>query len=187
MKSAKSSGFTLTEVMVALLISCLVAIGIYQIIRGQVQSTSGQNEASQVLRSSQRARFKLSTDIAQAGFNPVRATTLPAFDSSSNDSTLIVQGDFNTSGNFEDPPPAGDAPEVIRYIYDAAGKRVTRNSEVFLIDVDEFTVSYLNASNTEASPATAESSIRKVRVRWAQSIGDKRETYELTTSLKNRN
>src|SRR5262245_19502964 len=97
--------FSLIELMVALAVGSLFSVGVYRLLRSQVQSDGDQTMISESTRSPQRARATMAADIAGAGFDPRyidrACAAINPVTSASNDS-ITVQGDFNMSGNVGD-------------------------------------------------------------------------------------
>jgi len=191
MKNQHNAAFSLIEILIAMAISSLVAIGIYQVLRGQVQSTKDQTEASQQLRNSQRARFLMGNDIAQAGFDPLHPSTTPTpiapVTVASNDS-ITLQSDFNMNGTVDDPVAEGQQHEKVIYSYDGSKYEVLRNGTPFLTNVQSFSLSYYIGSSTTPTTSVLSSQfkdVRKVKVIWTQSAGSKTERQEFEVAIKN--
>ena len=193
MEPRTCSGFTLIELMIALGLSSIVAVGVYKLLRSQAQSAGDQASTSQNLRSAQRVRVLMSDDLAQAGFDPrfidLHRTALTPLTAASNDS-FTIQGDFNLSGTVGDQTESQD-PETITYQFDASANRVTRNGNPVLANVQSFSVTYYDANGVSATsvpgPAIgALSAIKKVRVQWSQSARDMApRNDELIVTLRN--
>ncbi len=193
------SGFTLVELMITLLISSVIAAGLYSFIRGQSKASSAQKEKSETLRDSQGARLKLDVDLSRAGFDPHATDPTPCAGispartpcpclpvSTATNDHIVLQGDFDMNNAIGTSTTVAD-PETIDYQYDAATKRVTRNGSPILIDVESFTLHYYTSAGAElTTPVTTSSSllsIKKVKAEWTQ--GSNSDRFELTTTLKN--
>jgi prepilin-type N-terminal cleavage/methylation domain-containing protein len=193
MRTRRQNGFSLIELMIALTISSFVSGGIYRILRSQVQSESSQRSASANTRATQMARALLTNDLAGAGFDPRQTdlgrSPITPFIAAGND-RFTVQGDFNLSGRVGDQT-AGENPETIGYLFDAASSLVTRNGSPFLEKVSAFSVTYYDApgASTTSVPdgvITSLSKIKKVRVAWSYAGGGGiSETQEVVVRLRN--
>lgn len=193
------SAFSLIEAMLSLALSSVIAVGIFQLLRGQAKTTGNQSANSQVLRNAQRAKFLLKKDISQAGFDPrfydadicdtrSPCQALPAITTASDDQ-IVLQADFDMGGTIANPE--GGETETFEYAYDADNRQVTRNGQPFLIDVDSFSLTYKDANDAEISPApgsdaTLIANVKKVQVKWSQPVGDSKVSYEdFTVFIRN--
>ena len=182
MKSSKN-GFSFIEVLVALVVSSMLALGIWQLLRGHVQSTKNQTQASRQLRNAQRARFMMSNDLAQAGYDPQQGGAFEAIQTNG-DSSFVLRGDFNSTGAIETTVTPPDINELVTYTYEGGAQQVTRNNTIFLQDVESFSAAYLDANS---NPATADNAVRKVRIQWTQpGKGIRKDRQHFTITLRNR-
>lgn len=98
----KSSGFTLVELMVALVIAAFAMVGIY---RGYVSMVVANETQEDVIELTQSVRIALKTmadDIRTAGYNPRDVTPLPGAPVTftvADVSDITFRGDFSDSGN----------------------------------------------------------------------------------------
>ena len=191
MKTNHSRGFSLTEVMLAMAMGSVLSIGVYRIMRTQVQTTSTQTQASKQLRDVQRARFILRTDLAKSGFDPTYwqrgGSAFGPVLTAGNDQVTLV-GDFNMSGALNDEAD-GEELETIEYLYDANLQTVTRNGTAFLVNLSSFDISYVSSSGTSDTsvPGTYLSSvdeIKRIQMKWTYAEDTSGE-FEVSVSLPN--
>lgn len=191
MTTKPTSGFTLVELLISVGLMGILSAGIYKYIRTSAVTTSELTETSQHLRGSQQAIVLMRADISQAGFDPRytdlgRAAANPVTLAASD--RLTIQGDFNMNGNFEGSGVT--PPESIAFVYSAATKRVTRNGSPFLIDVDDFSFLYFDASGNSDSAVpgahvTALSRIRRIQVQWKQNTSSRVDKEQIAINLRN--
>ena len=69
------SGFTLTEVLVAMVISAVLTTAVYQTFHSQQRSYTLQSEAATMEQNLRSGLYLLTREVRSAGYNPTQATT----------------------------------------------------------------------------------------------------------------
>ena len=112
---AGDHGFTLTELLVALALTGIVACAIYQSMAAQQKIYITQDQVSEMAQNLRGAADVMMRDIRTSGCDPGR-TAGAGFDLASS-SSLQFKADLNGDGDFvnSSPPPAHDSNEQIRY------------------------------------------------------------------------
>lgn len=128
MKRAKSqTGFTIIEVLVAMSLFAVLAVGFYQVM---FASTRNSDQTTSIAHVSEEARL---------GFNRmVRDTREADTIESADPNTYNVKVDFNRDGSFDNPNPAGDY-EDLTFRFVASDKVITLNGEPLVRGVEKIT------------------------------------------------
>ena len=154
-------GFTLLEVLIAVAITALIGIGIWQVLSGVIASKHGVDRTAGAFEKLQRTVLWLERDIGQAVQRPIRDTygdTQPAMTSRADNYDLVLtrQGWRN---------PLGDPRSELQRVGYSLDNKVLHRwqwqvldqaqdtvplDQVLLDDVDEFTVRFLDAKNNWA-------------------------------------
>lgn len=149
MRIKSSRGFSLVELMVALVLSGLAMAGIYRgyvaiVVANDVQAAA--IELNQVLRIGLK---RLTDELRMAGYNPFDSTPAPTLDSASNSTSISFSGDFDDDALT----PYG----TISYQWDGYGTDLVRSADggpaqVVIPNVDGFSFVYLDSGGNVILP-----------------------------------
>jgi type IV pilus assembly protein PilW len=155
-----NSGFSLTELMVALGLGMVVLAAVTTTFMSQTRFYSAQEQINQMEQNARGALDLISRELKMAGYKPAGGT----FDGVTySTSQLLIQADLDSSGAVS---TSSSANEQITYAYDSANQQITRKvgtgtAEVLAENITAFTFSYLDSSGT----ATFDSpSVRQVKI-----------------------
>jgi type IV pilus assembly protein PilW len=154
------TGFTLTELMVAMGIGMVVLAAVTTTFMAQAKFYNAQEQINEMQQNARGALDVITRELKMAGYKPNGGT----FDGVTYSvSQLMIQADLDGNGGIS---TSGSANEQISYAYDSTNKQITRKIgtgtvEVLADNITAFTFSYLNSSG--ATTATS-SSIRQVAV-----------------------
>ncbi|OGQ97617.1 MAG: hypothetical protein A2521_10595 [Deltaproteobacteria bacterium RIFOXYD12_FULL_57_12] len=168
----KMRGFTLVELMVAILLSSLAAVAFY---RGYMAATIGYDVQAQVTELNQNVRFgleKMARELRMAGYNPARVSGSGFVTANSN--TVRFTKDMNGNGVI-----SGDTEDIALAV---GGNELTRNGSAVVGNVDALDFVYLDANG--AVTATL-GNIRFVQISLVMRVS--REDYAYTNSEVYRN
>jgi type IV pilus assembly protein PilW len=160
--SAKTAGFTLVEMMVAIAIGMIVIAAVTGTFTAQTRQNKAEEEISQLHQNVRGALDLISRELMQAGFKtPGGSVTGLTYASTTQ---LFIQADIDSSGGID---TNNTSVEYITYDYDSANLRITRKlgpggtPEVVADNITACTFSYKDASD---ATTTTSSAIRKVTV-----------------------
>ena len=122
----KMRGFTLVELMVAILLSSLAAVAFY---RGYMAATIGYDVQAHVTELNQNVRFgleKMARELRMAGYNPARVSGSGFVTANSN--TVRFTKDMNGNGVI-----SGDTEDIALAV---GGNELTRNGSAVVGNVD---------------------------------------------------
>jgi type IV pilus assembly protein PilW len=154
------TGFTLTELMVAMGIGMVVLAAVTTTFMAQAKFYSAQEQINEMQQNSRGALDIITRELKMAGYKPNGGT----FDGVTYDtSQLMIQADLDGNGGIS---TSGSANEQISYAYDSTNKQITRKigtgtNEVLADNIIAFAFSYLNSSGTTT---TTSSNIRQVAI-----------------------
>ena len=184
----KTTGFTLVETLLALIISGLVIGGLFHLFIIQPQRSEAQDTIRDMVQNARVALEVMTRELRMAGYNPTGAnfagvTYAPM--------QLSLRADLNGDGDTD------DLDEDIRYTYDAATQQIMRvdrtGQEPLAERIQAFTLTGLNA---QGRPTTVSAHIRQLRITLtarAAAVGThdttsySPNTYTLTTLVNLRN
>jgi type IV pilus assembly protein PilW len=152
------TGFTLTELMVALGIGMVVMAAVTTTFMAQAKFYNAQEQINEMQQNARGALDVITRELKMAGYKPNGGT----FDGVTYSvSQLMVQADVDGNGAIS---TSGSANEQVTYAYDSTNKQITRKMgtgmvEVLADNITAFTFSYLNSSG---ATTTTSSSIRQV-------------------------
>jgi len=110
----KTHGFTLVELLLAMVLAGVVTVGIYSLYRSQQRSFAAQDELSQLQAKMRTALYFMERDIASAGCDPTGKANAGILYASSN--KIILTEDRNANGDATEYNE-----DVSYYIYLASG------------------------------------------------------------------
>jgi type IV pilus assembly protein PilW len=154
------TGFTLTELMVAMAIGMVVLSAVTTTFMAQVRFYNAQEQINEMQQNARGALDVITRELKMAGYKPNGGT----FDGVTYSvSQLMIQADLDGNGGIS---TSSSANEQITYAYDSTNKRITRKMgtgtvEALADNITAFTFSYLDSSG---ATTTTSSSIRQVAI-----------------------
>jgi type IV pilus assembly protein PilW len=154
------TGFTLTELMVAMAIGMVVLAAVTTTFMAQAKFYNAQEQINEMQQNARGALDLITRELKMAGYKPNGGT----FDGVTYSvSQLMIQADLDGNGGIS---TGSSANEQITYAYDSANKQITRKIgtgtvQVLADNITAFTFSYLNSSG---ATTTTSSSIRQVAI-----------------------
>jgi len=154
------TGFTLTELMVAMGIGMVVLAAVTTTFMAQAKFYNAQEQINEMQQNARGALDIITRELKMAGYKPNGGT----FDGVTYSvSQLMIQADLDGNGGIS---TSGSANEQISYAYDSTNKQITRKIgtgtvEVLADNITAFAFSYLNSSG---ATTTTSSSIRQVAI-----------------------
>jgi len=154
------TGFTLTELMVAMAIGMVVLSAVTTTFMAQARFYNAQEQINEMQQNARGALDVITRELKMAGYKPNGGT----FDGVTYSvSQLMIQADLDGNGGISS---SSSANEQITYAYDSTNKRITRKMgtgtvEALADNITAFTFSYLNSSG---ATTTTSSSIRQVAI-----------------------
>ncbi len=157
----KSHGFTLVELLVAVVLAGVVTAGIYSLYRSQERSFAAQNHLSQLQAKMRTALYFLERDISTAGCDPTGTANAGILYADSN--SIRLTADRNANGD------ATEYDEDITYsLYSSSGAMAlgrktpaTASNQPVAQYIDAFDLVYLDEDGQPL--ATPVSDLRKIR------------------------
>ncbi len=198
--SNQSIGFSLVELLIAMLVGLVVLGAAYNVFTIQNKALSNQEEIVAMQQNIRLGMDMMVREIGMAGYDPKHVNcgtcTTPAYvfyGVTVNNSQLQIKADLDGSGSIN----TGNQENII-YAYDATNHQITRNTgggaQSFIENVQSFTFEYL--PETGNTPTANSAAVRRIRItitgRTAKpdpaytSNGGYR-TYTLTTVVAPRN
>jgi type IV pilus assembly protein PilW len=160
-KFSDSSGFTLTEMLVAMAIGMIVIAAVSGTFSAQTRQNKAEEEISQMHQNVRGALDMIDRELMQAGYKaPGGSVTGVTYSTTQ----LLLQADIDGNGSID---TSNSSLEYIIYVYDSANKRITRQlgsggtPEVVADNITQFDFAYKDAAGAST---TTSSSIRKVTV-----------------------
>jgi type IV pilus assembly protein PilW len=183
-KTKGNDGFTLTELMVAMVIAAVVMGAIYSAYISQQKAyavTESVTEAQQNLRA---AMYALESDIRLAGFDP-KATKAFGFGTVPNNATSITfTYDINSNPALNGNGVV-DAGETITYQWNSTNKTLTLASAADVVANNITDIRFTGLGSDGATVATSVKNIRFVRVVATALV--RNHTKQLTATILCRN
>lgn len=171
----KSSGFSLSEILIALLLGSILTVAAYNYFKKQERRFVVEKLSGDVQSVSRIAFFLIGRDIRRGGSNPAQA--VPAAISGqaaapipfpiAEPERIQIQADLNADGDTD------DLDEDITYVYvdsdsDGVKDMIRRDPSagdlIVIENVSNFRLSYIMASGSEEDYPNPTSLVRKVRV-----------------------
>jgi type IV pilus assembly protein PilW len=154
------TGFTLTELMVAMAIGMVVLSAVTTTFMAQARFYNAQEQINEMQQNARGALDVITRELKMAGYKPNGGT----FDGVTYSvSQLMIQADLDGNGGIS---TSSSANEQITYAYDSTNKRITRKMgtgtvEALADNITAFTFGYLDSSG---ATTTTSSSIRQVAI-----------------------
>jgi type IV pilus assembly protein PilW len=110
-----TTGFTITEMMIAVVIFSIVLAAVYSTYQSQQKSYVTQDQVAEAQQNLRAAMFFVGSDLKMAGYDPQEVTDATIL--TADIAEMQFQVDEDGDGNFtnETPPPANDSNELVRY------------------------------------------------------------------------
>lgn len=184
-----SAGFTLVEMIVAMVVGLLVLAGLYNLFAAENKSFSVQETTVEMQQNARAAMDMMVTEIQMAGYDPA-ASASSGISSAAANSISFTQ-DLNGDGDL------GDTHENITYAYDSANLRITRNTgsgnQPFAENIEALNYFYYDGAGiTTATSGDIKKIKIEIRVRTAKKdpnygTNNGFRTYTLTSDVTPRN
>jgi type IV pilus assembly protein PilW len=178
-----SNGFTLVEILVAMVVSGLVLSGIYSTYQSQQQSYILQEEIAKMQQNLRAAMYMMTRELRLAGFNPSRSAGAGIVDGAWNATSLRFTKDDNADGDV------ADSGEDLTYsLYTSGGsqklgrKNPTTNQPV-ADNIQELWFVYLDANNNVTATLA---NIRSVEITLVARTGRTTKDYVNTLTYSNK-
>ncbi len=200
----KIGGFSLTEIMIALVLGALVTIAAYQYFKKQERTFVVEKLSGDVQSISRIAFFLIGRDIRRAGSNPSQAVPMALSGEAAAPIPLPlaepfriqVHSDLNGDGDTD------DIDEDITYQYvdsdsDGVKDQIRRDPSagdlIVIENVTDFRFSYIMSDDAEVDYPSPAANIRKVRISMTVSAGRNNpntgepitNTFETVVKLRN--
>jgi type IV pilus assembly protein PilW len=154
-------GFTLVEMMVALVVVGIVTIAMVDIFRAQHQAQSRQNTGVERTMNSRAALDMMARELRNAGYDP-RGTAGAGF-VTTEPTEIEWTADLNADGDTDDLSDFGD--DHVRYYFDADAGEIIRDvagvEAVVADNISSLTFTYLDAS---LNPAGSSDQVKLVNI-----------------------
>jgi len=198
MKENNEKGFTLVELMIAMVIAAIVMTSVYSVYSAQQRSYIAQEQVAAMHQNLRSAMYFMEREIRMAGCNPTGAAANVGIQSDSNGTSIHFTEDFRGK-DAGDPPDGdtGDPDEDISYfLADADGDgqaddlvRDTGGVEANIEKVIAENIASLNFDYLDSSGATTAvfDDMRFVRITLVATNDDGSKTDTLQTRIHARN
>ena len=160
--NGKNTGFTLIELMVAMVIGMIVFASVATTFISQTRAYTAQEQINEMEQNARGALDIMSREIKMAGYKPNGGSVTGVVSYSS--SSLTIQADLNGNGSVS---TSGSDNEQITYTYDSANKQITRQvgtatAATLAENISSFAFTYYQSSGTTL--ATSSSDIRRIKI-----------------------
>jgi type IV pilus assembly protein PilW len=154
------TGFTLTELMVAMGIGMAVLAAVTTTFMAQAKFYNAQEQINEMQQNARGALDIITRELKMAGYKPNGGTFEGVTYSTAQ---LLIQADLDSSGGISSSSTAN---EQITYAYDSANNQITRKrgtgtAEVLADNITAFTFSYYDGSGAST---TTSANVRQVKV-----------------------
>jgi type IV pilus assembly protein PilW len=161
-KTLNNGGYTLMELMVAMVIGMIVMASVATTFTTQTRAYSAQEQINQMEQNARGALDIMSRELKMAGYKPNGGSVTGVVSYST--TSLTIQADLNADGAVG--TSASDN-EQIAYAYDSANKKITRQvgtapAATLAENISGFTFTYYQSSGT--TPATSATDIRRIKI-----------------------
>jgi type IV pilus assembly protein PilW len=161
-KTLNNGGYTLMELMVAMVIGMIVMASVATTFTTQTRAYSAQEQINQMEQNARGALDIMSRELKMAGYKPNGGSVTGVVSYST--TSLTIQADLNADGAVS---PSGSDNEQIAYAYDSANKKITRQvgtapAATLAENISGFTFTYYQSSGT--TPATSATDIRRIKI-----------------------
>jgi len=154
----RHSGFTLVEILVAILASLIILAGIYSLLQSQQVAFSNQEQINEMNQNARAVMDLMAREVRLAGYK----TSTAVFNgiAIAQPGTIRLLADINQDGGI-----LGDT-EDVTYSYDVNTLRICRNGVSLPIaeNITNLTFAYTLADGTTTSSPGSLDTIRKVRI-----------------------
>ena len=199
-------GFSLTEILVALVLGSLISVAAYNYFKKQERKFVVEKLSGDVQSISRIAFFLIARDIRRAGSNPAQAVSsalsgqaaapipLPVAEPE----LIQIQADLNGDGDVLDTDEDItyqflDSPDDDDAVKDHIKRDPSVGNQIVIDNVQNFHLSYILASGSEVEYPSPTSLIRKVRIQLTVNAGRNNpetgepitQTYETVVKLRN--
>ena len=166
MKTTRSSGFTLMELLVSMSIGLVVLAALAKTFTVQSRQNAAEEQIAQMQQNARAALGLMVREIQMAKYNPAGNAFSSAYGVTYSASQLEIKADMNGDNNIS---TASDSVEDIIYTYDSTNLQITRKlgsggAEIVADNITAFTFSYYDANGTAVSSLANSGNIRKVTV-----------------------
>jgi type IV pilus assembly protein PilW len=167
MKTARSSGFTLMELLVSMSIGLVVLAALAKTFTVQSRQNSAEEQISQMQQNARAALDLMVREIQMAKYNPAGSAFSSAYGVTYSSSQLEIKADVDGNGSID--TSSGSVEDII-YAYDNANLRITRKlgssgtAEIVADNITVFTFSYYDAAGSAVTSSANSANIRKVTV-----------------------
>jgi type IV pilus assembly protein PilW len=160
LKSKKTEGFTLTELMVSMAIGMVMLAAVTTTFMSQTKIYNAQEQISEMEQNARGVLDIITRELKMAGYKPNGGTFSGVTYSTTQ---LMIETDLDSNGGIS---TSSTANEQITYAYDSTNKQITRavgggSAQVLADNITEFIFSYLDS--TGASTTTS-ANIRQVSI-----------------------
>jgi type IV pilus assembly protein PilW len=161
-KTLNNGGYTLMELMVAMVIGMIVMASVATTFTTQTRAYSAQEQINQMEQNARGALDIMSRELKMAGYKPNGGSVTGVVSYST--TSLTIQADLNADGAVS---PSGSDNEQIAYAYDSANKKITRQvgtapAATLAENISGFTFTYYQSSGTTL--ATSAANIRRIKI-----------------------
>jgi prepilin-type N-terminal cleavage/methylation domain-containing protein len=152
----EARGFTLMEVLVAMLLMAIVTAAVFSAYRYQMFALKGQDIQLETQEAGRGLIDIMTREIRMAGYNPRCLGVIPGI-TDARPQLLQVQFDLNENGTTTDP--VTDAGEIVTYSFDSTSgaiQRSTGGAPVSLISgmaAGALTFTYYDANGVQLTPS----------------------------------
>ena len=159
-KLGKVTGFTLTELMVAMGIGMVVLAAVTTTFMAQAKFYNAQEQINEMQQNARGALNVITREVKMGGYKPSGGTFNGITYSAAE---LLIQADLDSSGTISNSSTAN---EQITYAYDSTNKQITRKkgtgtAEVLADNITAFAVNYYDGNGAST---TTFANIRQVKV-----------------------
>lgn len=168
----KERGFTLVELLVAMVISLILMGGIYSAYYTQQKSATNQEQTTEMRQDLRAGLDLMANDIRMAGFDPTHSAHAGFVTATASSVTFTY--DLNGNGNTTDPNES--------ITYSLSGTTLDRNGLVLTDNINALNFVYLDGSG---NPTADLSAIRSVQITMVARSGKIDLGYKNTSSYSN--
>jgi prepilin-type N-terminal cleavage/methylation domain-containing protein len=165
----RKNGFTLIEMLVAMLIAFVILGGIYVVYTSQQRSYKTTEDVTSLQQNIRSAMFFIEKDIRMAGYDPRLSGNFTAIDVQANSITLTMDDNLNGISELTDANGNLDAGETFTYALN--GTRITRDDhtgppqpQVLAENVSRLVFQYFDRDGQVIAPASGVTTVNVVNV-----------------------
>lgn len=177
------NGFTLVEILVAMLVSGLVLSGIYSTYQSQQRSYILQEQIAQMQQNQRAAMYMISRELRMAGFDPSSSADAGIVDGQWTSTFLRFTKDDNGDGDVTD---SGEDLTYSLYVSDGIPKLGRKNpttNQPVAENIQELWFVYLDENNSVTATLA---DIRSVEITLVARTGQPTPDYVNTTTYSNK-